>query len=233
MSDAQVALLRKWIEEGAPWPEDASQVQKKHWAYEKPVRPALPRVARTSWARRALDYFILEKLEGEQLAPSPEADRPTLIRRASLDLIVLPPSLQEVQAFVSDESTNAFEKVVDRLLASPHYGERWARPWLDLARYADSAGYQIDPAAGTIALNGNIVELAPKEYELALLFFRNPGRLFSRDVLSMSVWNRDIPATSRTLDTHLSNIRRKLALHPENGVRLHASYALGYRLELL
>jgi len=95
------------------------------------------------------------------------------------------------------------------------------------------AGYQIDPAAGTIALNGNIVELAPKEYDLALLFFRNPGRLFSRDVLSMSVWNRDIPATSRTLDTHLSNIRRKLALHPENGVRLHASYALGYRLELL
>lgn len=91
--------------------------------------------------------------------------------------------------------------------------------------------YQIDPTAGTISLNHVQVDLAPKEYELALLFFRNPGRLFSRDVLSMSVWNRDIPATSRTLDTHLSNIRRKLQLHPENGVRLHASYALGYRLE--
>lgn len=95
------------------------------------------------------------------------------------------------------------------------------------------AVYNIDPTTGTIRLNDEVIELAPKEYELALLFFRNPGRLFSRDVLSSSVWNRDIPATSRTLDTHLSNIRRKLQLHPENGVRLNASYALGYRLELL
>lgn len=93
--------------------------------------------------------------------------------------------------------------------------------------------YQIDPSAGTISLHGTPIELAPKEYDLALLFFRNPGRLFSRDVLSSSVWNREIPATSRTLDTHLSNIRRKLQLHPEQGVRLHASYALGYRLELI
>lgn len=93
--------------------------------------------------------------------------------------------------------------------------------------------YHIDPSAGTISLHGAAIDLAPKEYDLALLFFRNPGRLFSRDVLSSSVWNRDIPATSRTLDTHLSNIRRKLRLHPEQGVRLHASYALGYRLELV
>lgn len=93
--------------------------------------------------------------------------------------------------------------------------------------------YQIDPTAGTISLHDTPIELAPKEYDLALLFFRNPGRLFSRDVLSSSVWNREIPATSRTLDTHLSNIRRKLQLHPEHGVRLHASYALGYRLELI
>lgn len=95
------------------------------------------------------------------------------------------------------------------------------------------AVYDIDPTAGTISIDGMPVELAPKEYDLVLLFFRNPGRLFSRDVLSNSVWNRDIPATSRTLDTHLSNIRRKLQLTPENGVRLHASYALGYRLELI
>jgi len=92
--------------------------------------------------------------------------------------------------------------------------------------------YQIDPAAQRITLNGQAIELAPKEYELALLFFRNPGRLFSRDVLSHNVWNREIPATSRTLDTHLSNVRRKLQLQPEHGVRLTASYALGYRLEL-
>lgn len=97
----------------------------------------------------------------------------------------------------------------------------------------ECGAYRIDPVEGQISLNGAAVELAPKEYELALLFFRNPGRLFSRDVLSHSVWNREIPATSRTLDTHLSNIRRKLLLRPEHGVRLSASYALGYRLELI
>lgn len=93
--------------------------------------------------------------------------------------------------------------------------------------------YDIDPVNNIIQLHGQTITLAPKEYELALLLFRNPGRLFSRDVLSTAVWNREIPATSRTLDTHLSNIRRKLQLRPENGVRLNASYALGYRLESL
>lgn len=97
----------------------------------------------------------------------------------------------------------------------------------------DFGVYHIDPINNIITLNGEAVTLAPKEYELALLFFRNPGRLFSRDVLSAAVWNREILATSRTLDTHLSNIRRKLQLRPENGVRLNASYALGYRLESL
>lgn len=93
--------------------------------------------------------------------------------------------------------------------------------------------YEIDMAHSTIRLRGQAIVLAPKEYDLALLFFRNPDRLFSRDVISSNVWNREIPATSRTLDTHLSNIRRKLELRPENGVRLNASYALGYRLELV
>ena len=97
----------------------------------------------------------------------------------------------------------------------------------------DFGVYHIDPFNNKILLRGQEVILAPKEYELALLLFRNPGRLFSRDVLSTAVWNREIPATSRTLDTHLSNIRRKLALRPENGVKLNASYALGYRLESL
>ncbi|SHI50328.1 response regulator transcription factor [Pollutimonas bauzanensis] len=92
--------------------------------------------------------------------------------------------------------------------------------------------YEIDPSIDAIRLQGRKIELAPKEYELALLLFRNPGRLFSRDVLSSSVWNREIPATSRTLDTHLSNLRRKLQLGAEHGVRLNSSYALGYRLEL-
>lgn len=93
--------------------------------------------------------------------------------------------------------------------------------------------YEIDPSIDTIRLQGQKMELAPKEYELALLLFRNPGQLFSRDVLSNRIWNRDIPATSRTLDTHLSNLRRKLRLGAEHGVRLNSSYALGYRLELI
>ncbi|NYT64186.1 response regulator transcription factor [Alcaligenaceae bacterium] len=93
--------------------------------------------------------------------------------------------------------------------------------------------YEIDPTIDAIRLQGKKIELAPKEYELALLLFRNPGKLFSRDVLSNRVWNREIPATSRTLDTHLSNLRRKLSLSAEHGVRLNSSYALGYRLELI
>ncbi len=97
----------------------------------------------------------------------------------------------------------------------------------------DVASYRVDPAARAISLDGAQVALAPKEFELALLFFRNLGRLMSRDVLAECVWNREIPATSRTLDTHLSNIRQKLQLRPEHGVRLSSSYALGYRLELL
>lgn len=97
----------------------------------------------------------------------------------------------------------------------------------------DFGPYKINPVESTVHLNEENIVLAPKEFELALLLFRNPGRLFSRDVLATSVWNREIPATSRTLDTHLSNIRRKLQLRPENGVRLNASYALGYRLESL
>jgi len=97
----------------------------------------------------------------------------------------------------------------------------------------DVASYRVEPAARLISLNGAPVTLAPKEFELALLFFRNQGRLMSRDVLAECVWNREIPATSRTLDTHLSNIRQKLQLRPENGVRLTSSYALGYRLELI
>ena len=143
LSAAQVATIRAWIDQGAAWPDDGKP-EKKHWAYEKPVRSSLPHVANKKWARNPIDYFVLEKLEQEKLKPSPEADRATLIRRVSLDLIGLPPTVKEVDEFLSDKSTNAYEKVVDRLLASPQYGERWARPWLDLARYADTQGYEKD-----------------------------------------------------------------------------------------
>ena len=141
LTEKQVALLRAWIEQGAVWPEEA---EKKHWAYVKLTRPELPKIKNKKWPRNDIDYFVLARLEKEKLNPSPPADRATLIRRVSLDLIGLPPTLKEVDAFLADKSSDAYEKAVDRLLASPHYGERWARPWLDLARYADTQGYEKD-----------------------------------------------------------------------------------------
>jgi hypothetical protein len=115
-----------------------------HWAFRGPTRPPLPPVRNAGWTRNSIDRFILARLEKEGLAPSPEADRVTLIRRLSLDLTGLPPTIQEVDNFVADKGDRAYEKVVERLLASPHYGERWGRLWLDAARYADSDGYEKD-----------------------------------------------------------------------------------------
>jgi len=143
LTTAEIDLLKRWIDQGAAWPEDAA-AQKKHWAYEKPVRPELPAVRKKSWPRNPIDFFVLARLEKEKLKPSPEADRAVLLRRVSLDLTGLPPTLDEVEAFLADKSPDAYEKAVDRLLASLAYGERWARPWLDLARYADTQGYEKD-----------------------------------------------------------------------------------------
>jgi hypothetical protein len=136
LTTAQVAKLRAWIDQGAKWEE--------HWAYVKPRRAPLPEVHRKSWVRNGIDNFVLARLEREGLTPSPEADQATLIRRVSLDLTGLPPTLAEVDSFLADKSPNAYEEVVDRLLASPHYGERQAVPWLDEARYADTNGYEKD-----------------------------------------------------------------------------------------
>lgn len=136
LTGAQLAKLRGWIDQGAKWEE--------HWAYVKPRRPPLPEVHQWTWVRNGIDSFVLARLEREGHAPSPEADRATLIRRVSLDLIGLPPTLDEVDAFLADQSPDALEKVVDRLLDSPHYGERQALPWLDEARYADTNGYEKD-----------------------------------------------------------------------------------------
>ena len=143
----EIAKLRAWIEQGATMPAASAALNdtiEQHWAYVKPKRPATPEVARKDWARNPIDAFVLARLEREQLAPSPEAAKTTLLRRVSLDLIGLPPTPEEVDAFVADTSPDAYEKAVDRLLASPHFGERWARPWLDLARYADTNGYEKD-----------------------------------------------------------------------------------------
>lgn len=143
----QIGVLRAWIDQGAIWPESASVKivnNRDHWAFKTPVRPALPQVKNKKWVRNPIDQFVLARLEKEKLSPSPEAERATLIRRLSLDLIGLPPTIAEVDAFVADKSPDAYEKVLERLLGSPHYGERWGRHWLDVARYADSNGFEKD-----------------------------------------------------------------------------------------
>ncbi len=136
LTQAEVETIRRWIDEGAEW--------ETHWAFQTPERPAPPEINNPAWLRNEIDQFVLARLEREGLAPSPEADKNTLIRRVSFDLTGLPPTPEQVAAFVNDDSDDAYEKVVDRLLDSEHYGERMAIEWLDLARYADTQGYHID-----------------------------------------------------------------------------------------
>ena len=136
LSKEQKELLKRWVAAGGKY--------QQHWAFVPPKQTSLPAVTDRHWPANAIDHFVLARLEAQGLKPTPAADRFTLIRRLSLDLIGLPPSLEEVDAFVKDSSDRAYEKLVDRLLASPHYGERWARRWLDLARYADTNGYEKD-----------------------------------------------------------------------------------------
>lgn len=142
LSQDKIETIRAWIDKGAPWPD--ALAGDEHWAYLKPVKPAPPAVKDDKWVRNPIDRFVLAKLEAEGLHPSPEAPKETLIRRLSLDLIGLPPTPDEVDAFVKDTRPDAYDRLVDRLLASDHYGERWGRVWLDLARYADSNGYEKD-----------------------------------------------------------------------------------------
>lgn len=136
LSADQIAALRHWVARGATW--------QSHWAFEKPVRPAVSPPHLRDWPLGQLDQLVLARLEHEQLRPSPEADRTTLARRAALDLTGLPPSPELVSEFVESAAPDAYERLVDRLLAAPSYGERWARPWLDVARYADTKGYEKD-----------------------------------------------------------------------------------------
>jgi hypothetical protein len=138
LTPAEVELLKQWIEQGAKYAE--------HWSYVRPVRPQLPNVQASEWPRNEIDRFLLSRLEEQGLAPAEEADKATLIRRLSLDLIGLPPTIAEVDAFIADQSPSAYENLVDRLMSHQAYGEHWARLWLDLARYADSAGYADDPS---------------------------------------------------------------------------------------
>ena len=136
LSDQQIEKLKRWIQAGADWP--------KHWAFRAVETARVPTIGSSAWTRNPIDSFVLAKLESMQVAASPEADRTILIRRLYLDLLGLLPTPDEADAFVADPSPNAYEQLVDRLLANPHFGERWGRHWLDQARYADSDGYEVD-----------------------------------------------------------------------------------------
>ena len=136
LTPQQIEKLQTWIAEGANW--------QSHWAFEKPERPSIPKVKNQRLARNEIDDFVLARLEREGLNPSPQADKTTLIRRATLDVTGLPPTVEEVDAFLADKDPKAYEALVDRLLVSPRYGEHMAKYWLDAARYADSHGYHID-----------------------------------------------------------------------------------------
>lgn len=152
----QIGLLRGWIDQGADWPTEqaeapadkpggtATESKTTHWSFQPVERPAPPAAKNHDWAKSPMDRFVLARLEKEGIEPSPLADRRTLLRRFSLDLTGLPPTPAEVADFLADDSPEAHEKAVDRLLESPHYGEKWAMHWLDLARYADSDGYEKD-----------------------------------------------------------------------------------------
>jgi mono/diheme cytochrome c family protein len=146
LTAVEIGLLRAWIDQGVDWPAtlSAPAPEPTHWSFRKVTRPDPPAVTDRAWPRNPIDNFILARLEKEGVAPSPEAPKTTLIRRLSLDLTGLPPAPQEVEEFLRDNRSDAYERLVDRLLDSPHYGEKWARYWLDLARYADSDGYEKD-----------------------------------------------------------------------------------------
>ena len=146
LTKAEVDLLQRWIDAGAPWPREEmpAEIRSDHWSFQPVHKPSPPDVHHPNWPRNAIDHFVLARLEAAGLSPAPEADRATLIRRLSYDLTGLPPSPQAIEAFVNDPSPDAYEKLVDHLLASPRYGERWARHWLDVARYTESQGFEYD-----------------------------------------------------------------------------------------
>ena len=146
LTKEQVALIRAWIDQGASWPDSADLAGRAsdHWSFQLVGRPALPKIKDAAWVRNAIDHFILARLEKENIRPSSEVERATLIRRLYLDLLGLPPTPKEVNDFVNDPRSDAYDRVIEQVLKSQHYGERWGRHWLDLARYADSDGYEKD-----------------------------------------------------------------------------------------
>ena len=149
LSETEARIIREWIDAGAPGPKErlaasTSETTASHWAFQPPVRPEIPTVKNTAWVSSPVDAFVLARLEKEGIRPAAAADRATLLRRTYLDVIGLPPTPEEISGFLNNKSANAYQEAVDGLLARPQYGERWARHWLDLVRYAESNGYERD-----------------------------------------------------------------------------------------
>jgi hypothetical protein len=149
LTEDEIAVLRQWIKDGADW-SDGVKISAELWSLRRIARPEQPATRDADWVKTPIDAFIAKRLEADELRPAPRADRLTLLRRATFDLHGLPPTPQEIDDFLVDQSENAFAKVIDRLLDSPRYGERWGRHWLDLANYADSHGFELDYAVSDI-----------------------------------------------------------------------------------
>lgn len=164
LTPEQIGVLRAWIDQGANWPEPlagaTTETKTNHWAFKSPSRPSVPQKTAN---RTPVDNFVIARLEKEKLKLSPEADKVTLLRRLSLDLIGLPPTIKDVDDFLADQSADAYEKQVERLLSSPHYGERWGRNWLDAARYADSDGFEKDKARFVWAYRDYVINAMNKD----------------------------------------------------------------------
>ncbi|MBN8857176.1 MAG: DUF1553 domain-containing protein [Sphingobacteriales bacterium] len=215
LTDYQKAVLIKWIEQGA--------VYKPHWAFIPPEKHPLPEVKNTSWVKNGIDNFVLHKLEEDGLAPSPEADKETLLRRVFLDLTGLPPTVEETDAFLADKSADAYEKVVDRLISSPRYGEKKALDWLDLARYADTHGYTVDRYRPmwpwrdwvikafnenmpydqfvTWQLAGDLLPNATREQKLATAFNRNHPQNMEGGIINEEFRSEYVVDRTNTLGT--------------------------------
>ena len=168
LTPAEIATLKKWITEGAEYEE--------HWSLISPVRPEVPQIDRAEWVRTPIDAFILRRLQDEKVSPSPEAARQTLIRRLTFDLTGLPPTPAEVEAFQNDSSPDAYEKLVDRLIGSPHYGERLAIYWLDLVRYADTLGYHGDQVRSVSPYRDYVIRAFNENKPFDEFTIEKPGR---------------------------------------------------------
>lgn len=190
LTNREIAILKKWIEQGAKW--------QGHWAFIKPTRPAIPAVTEPGFSRNDIDKFVLSRLRAAGLKHAPEADRVTLIRRLSFDLTGLPPTIEQVDQFVADNSNDAYEKLVDRLLESPHYGERMALYWLDLVRFADTAGYHSDNPRDIAPFRDYVIQ----SFNQNLPFDRFTVEQLAGDLISSpTTWQKVASGYNRLLQT--------------------------------